>query len=122
MASPWNWSAWLSITIGMPPVWKPWTGLDAVRRYFSEASRTRGVMKELSMNMLMTLGVILLVLGGIGLAVPGFSTQQTRDVAQIGDLKVQTRENTSYTIPPLASGGVLVLGLILMGSGLYRRR
>jgi hypothetical protein len=74
------------------------------------------------MNMLTGLGVILVVLGGIGLAVPGFSTQQTRDVAQIGDLKVQTQESTAYTIPPLASGGVLILGLILMGGSLYRRR
>ncbi len=74
------------------------------------------------MNMLMAFGGILVVLGGIGLAVPGFSTQQTRDVAQIGDLKVQTQENTSYTIPPLVSGGVLILGLILMGGSRYRRR
>lgn len=74
------------------------------------------------MNMLMSLGVILVVLGGIGLAVPGFSTRQTRDVAQIGDLKVQTQESTSYDIPPLVSGGVLILGLILMGGSRYRRR
>lgn len=74
------------------------------------------------MNMPVAFGVVLVVLGGIGLAVPGFSTQQTRDVAQIGDLKVQAQESTSYTIPPLASGGVLILGLILMGGGLYRRR
>ncbi|MBF0324512.1 hypothetical protein [Magnetospirillum moscoviense] len=74
------------------------------------------------MNMLMSLGVLLVVLGGIGLAVPSFSMRQTHDVATIGDLKVQTQEATSYAIPPLASGAVLALGLLMIGGGLYRRR
>lgn len=74
------------------------------------------------MNRLMVFGVILVVLGGIGMVVPGFTTQQTLDVAQIGDLKLQTRESTSHAIPPLVSGGILIIGLILMGAGRYRRR
>lgn len=74
------------------------------------------------MNTLTSFGVLLVVLGGIGLAVPRFTMEQTRDVANIGDLKVQTQEETSYVIPPMASGAVLVLGLVMMGGGLYRRR
>jgi len=74
-----------------------------------------------SMNMLMILGLVLALLGIAGLAVPVFTTQQTSQVANIGDLKIEARESTAHAIPPLASGGVLVLGLVLIGGGLYRR-
>lgn len=67
-------------------------------------------------------GAVLVALGLIGFAIPLFTTQQTKDVARIGDLKLQTTESTSHVIPPLLSGGVLVLGAILIGAGLYRRR
>ena len=49
-------------------------------------------------------------------------TQQTRDVAKIGDVKIQTTEGTSYIIPPLLSGGAVVLGVALIGAGFYQRR
>lgn len=75
-----------------------------------------------STNILMILGALLALLGVVGLATPQFSTLQTNDVAQIGDLKVQTQESTSHTIPPLVGGGALALGLILLGGGLYRSR
>lgn len=41
-------------------------------------------------------------------------------MARIGDLKLQTTESTSHVIPPLLSGSVLVLGVILIGAGLYQ--
>lgn len=67
-------------------------------------------------------GTILVALGLIGFAIPIFTTQETKDVARIGDLKLQTTESTSHVIPPLLSGGALVLGAILIGAGLYRKR
>ena len=66
-------------------------------------------------------GVVLVALGLIGFAIPMFTTQQTTEVARIGDLKLQTTESTSHVVPPLLSGGVLVLGVILIGAGLYRK-
>lgn len=75
-----------------------------------------------SMNMLMISGALLALLGIAGLAIPVFTTQQMTDVAKIGDLKVQARESTSYVIPPLVSGGALVLGIILIGGGFYRKQ
>jgi hypothetical protein len=66
-------------------------------------------------------GAFLVALGLVGFALPIFTTQQTKEVARIGDLKLQTTENTSYVVPPLLSGGVLVLGVILIGAGLYRK-
>ncbi|MBC7634757.1 MAG: hypothetical protein H7251_04060 [Acetobacteraceae bacterium] len=74
------------------------------------------------MNGQTTIGVVLVALGLLGIAVPYFTTQQTTEVARLGDLKLQTTENKSYAIPPLVSGGAIVLGIVLIGAGVYRRR
>jgi hypothetical protein len=74
------------------------------------------------MNGLTMIGAALAVLGLIGLAIPVFTTHDTKEVAKIGDLKLQSTENTSHVIPPLLSEGALVLGVILIGAGLYRKR
>jgi hypothetical protein len=74
------------------------------------------------MNGVMMSGAALAVLGLIGLAIPVFTTQQTKEVAKIGDLKIQTTESESHVVPPIVAGGVLVLGIVLVGAGLYRRR
>jgi hypothetical protein len=74
------------------------------------------------MNGLMIIGIILVVAGVVGFAVPVFTTQQTKEIARIGDLKLQNTEDTSHRIPPILSGGALVLGVILIGSSLYQKR
>ena len=74
------------------------------------------------MNGLTLGGVALLLLGLIGFAIPIFATQQTKDVARIGDLKLQSTESTSHVIPPIVSGGAVVLGVVLIGAGLYQKR
>jgi hypothetical protein len=75
-----------------------------------------------SMNVLMISGAVLVLLGLIGFAIPIFTTEQTKDVAKIGDLRIQATENTSHVIPPLVSGGALVLGVVLIGAGFYQKR
>jgi hypothetical protein len=67
-------------------------------------------------------GAILALLGLVGLAIPVFTTQQTKEVARIGDLKLETKEDTSHVVPPIVSGGALVVGVILIGAGVYQRR
>lgn len=74
------------------------------------------------MNAIMIFGAVLAILGVIGLAVPVFTTKQTKDVAKIGDLKIQATESTSHVVPPLVAGGVLAVGVVLLGAGFYRRR
>jgi len=74
------------------------------------------------MNGLMVAGAILVLAGILGFAIPVFTTQKTEEVARIGDLAIQTTKDTSYSIPPLLSGGVLVLGLALIGAGVMQKR
>ena len=74
------------------------------------------------MNGLVIGGAVLALLGLVGLAIPVFTTQQTKEVARIGDLKLETKEDRSYVVPPIVSGGALVVGVILIGAGVYQRR
>ena len=64
---------------------------------------------------------VLALLGLLGLAIPVFSTSQTKDVAKIGDLKIQTNEETSHVVPPMLAGGALVIGLMLIGAGYMKK-
>jgi hypothetical protein len=45
-----------------------------------------------------------------------------QECATLGDLKVQATEQTPHSIPPLLSGGVMILGVVLVGAGLYKNR
>lgn len=70
---------------------------------------------------LMAAGAVLILLGLLGFAVPFFTTEQTRNLATIGDVKLQTTESRSYAVPPWASGGAMVLGIVLIAAGRYRK-
>lgn len=71
---------------------------------------------------LIVVGAVLVILGLMGFAIPIFTTQETTELARVGELKLQATETTSHIIPPLLSGGVLVLGVVLIGAGLYRKK
>jgi hypothetical protein len=75
-----------------------------------------------AMTGLMIAGAVLVLLGLIAFAIPVFTTEQTKDVARIGDLSLQTTESKSYVIPPFVSGGALILGVVLIGAGFYQKR
>jgi hypothetical protein len=69
------------------------------------------------MKGIVLIGAVVALLGLLGLAIPVFSTSQTKDVAKIGDLKIQANEETSHVVPPMLAGGALVIGLVLIGAG-----
>ena len=79
-------------------------------------------MARSGVRLLLMVGTALVVLGALGFAGSVVSTQRTKDVANIGDLKLQTTETTSFAIPPLLSAGAFVLGFVLIGGGFYQRR
>ncbi len=70
---------------------------------------------------LLIAGAIILLLGVAGIAVPYFTTEQTKNVADVGPLHVQATEQHAHVIPPLLSGAAVVVGGVLMGIGLVRR-
>ncbi len=69
------------------------------------------------MKGIILIGAVLALLGLLGLAIPVFSTTQTKDVAKIGNLKIQANEQTSHVVPPMLAGGALVIGLALVSVG-----
>ena len=73
-------------------------------------------------TVLVVIGAVLALLGIVGFAIPVFTTRDTKEVAKIGDLKLQTSEATQHIIPPVVSGGALIIGIVLIGAGLYKRR
>jgi hypothetical protein len=75
-----------------------------------------------SMKSLIWFGIFLALLGLLGLAIPVFKTSQTKDVAKLGDLKVQSTEQSTHVVPQFLSSGALGLGVILIGAGVYLKR
>ncbi len=74
------------------------------------------------MKSLVWFGAFLALLGILGLAIPIFTTSQTKDVAKLGDFKVQSTEQSTHVVPQTLSGGALILGIILVGIGAYTKR
>jgi hypothetical protein len=67
-------------------------------------------------------GAIILLLGIAGIAVPYFTTEQTKNVANVGPLHVQATEQQSHVIPPLLSDAAVAVGVVLMGAAFFSRR
>jgi hypothetical protein len=67
------------------------------------------------MNAAKTIGIILLVLGGLGLAYGGFSYTKESTKAKLGPIELKIQEQERINIPlwgsvaAIAIGGVLVL-------------
>jgi ABC-type nickel/cobalt efflux system permease component RcnA len=74
------------------------------------------------MNGFMVMGAVLVIAGIVGFAIPVFTTQSTETLAKVGDLKLQSTEDATHRIPQLVSGGLVVLGLVIIGTGLGRKR
>ena len=73
------------------------------------------------MKPIVMIGAILALLGLLAIASPVFTTNQTKNVVTLGDLKIQANEPTSHTIPPILSGAALIVGLMLVAGGLYQK-
>lgn len=73
------------------------------------------------MKSIIWFGSVLALLGILGLAIPVFTISQTKDIVKLGDLKIQNTEQSTHVVPEALSAGLLLLGVILMGAGLYQR-
>jgi hypothetical protein len=74
------------------------------------------------MKPIIWIGAVLALLGILGLAIPAFTTSQTKNVASVGDVKVQATEHTTHVVPEALSIGALALGVILIGAGTLAKR
>jgi hypothetical protein len=74
------------------------------------------------MKPIILFGTVLALLGILGLAIPVFTTSQTKEVVNLGDLKVQSTEHSTHVVPQALSAGALVLGVILIGVGAFSNR
>jgi len=70
------------------------------------------------MKSIVILGAAVALIGLIAFAIPSFSTEQTRNVVDLGDLKVQAKTQETHVVPPIVSEGAIVLGVLLIGAGL----
>jgi hypothetical protein len=71
---------------------------------------------------LLALGAVVALLGVMAIAVPIFTTSETTNVANIGDVKLTTQEEVEHVIPRFTGPAALLIGFILIGAGLVARR
>ena len=53
---------------------------------------------------------------------PGSDSDETDCMVNLGDLKIQSTEHSTHVVPEALSAAALVLGVLLLGAGLYQRR
>jgi uncharacterized membrane protein HdeD (DUF308 family) len=75
-----------------------------------------------SRNWLVLVGALVVLLGVLAIAIPVFTTEQTHEVAKVGDLRLTNKEETTHVIPPFVGPVVLALGVVLIGAGFLARR
>jgi len=68
-----------------------------------------------------TLGIILIIAGIAMILIRGFSVQTEKEVADVGPLEVNKKENRWVGWPTYAGGIVAVVGVVLLVSGSKRR-
>ena len=78
--------------------------------------------EETEMRSVVLFGAILALIGLVAFAMPSFNTEETKDVVRLGDLKVQAKTEEPHVIPPILSGGAMLLGIVLIGAGLVMNR
>ena len=73
-------------------------------------------------NAVILLGAVLAIAGLVFIDMPVFTTHDTKEVARLGDLHINATESKNYIVPPLVSGGAVLIGVVLIGAGVMRRR
>jgi uncharacterized membrane protein YidH (DUF202 family) len=66
------------------------------------------------MNPSKLIGIILIVLGGLGLAYGGFSYTKETSAVKLGPLELKVQERERINIPLIVSAGAIVAGVLLL--------
>lgn len=66
------------------------------------------------MNTAKLMGIILIVVGGLGLAYGGFSYTKETTGLKLGPLELKVQEKETINVPLIVSAGVMALGVFLL--------
>jgi len=69
------------------------------------------------MNTAKLIGIILIVVGGLGLAYGGFSYTKETTGLKLGPLELKVQEKETINVPLIVSAGVMALGVFLLVAG-----
>ncbi|CAG4883353.1 conserved protein of unknown function [Georgfuchsia toluolica] len=69
------------------------------------------------MNSAKIVGIILIVLGGLGLAYGGFSYTKETTKAKLGSLELKVQEQETVNVPLIVSAGSIAVGIFLLVAG-----
>jgi len=69
------------------------------------------------MNTTKLIGIILIVVGGLGLAYGGFSYTKETTGLKLGPLELKVQEKETINVPLIVSAGVMALGVFLLVTG-----
>lgn len=69
------------------------------------------------MKPLMMIGILLIVLGGLGLAYQGFNYTHQEKVLDVGPIHATAEKQEHVSIPPLLGGLALLGGIVLVIAG-----
>ena len=69
------------------------------------------------MNTTKLMGIILIVVGGLGLAYGGFSYTKESTGLKLGPLELKVQEKETINVPLIVSAGVMALGVFLLVTG-----
>jgi uncharacterized membrane protein YidH (DUF202 family) len=69
------------------------------------------------MNTSKLIGIILIVLGGLGLAYGGFSYTKETSAVKLGPLELKVQEKERVNVPIILSAAAIVAGVVLLAMG-----
>ena len=69
------------------------------------------------MNPIKLIGIILIVLGGLGLAYGGFSYTKETTGVKLGPLELKVQEKETVNVPLILSAGAIALGVFMLVAG-----
>ena len=69
------------------------------------------------MNTAKLIGIIMIVMGGLGLAYGGFSYTKETTGMKVGPLELKVQEKETINVPLIVSAGVMAVGVFLLVVG-----
>ena len=69
------------------------------------------------MNPIKLIGIILIVLGGLGLAYGGFSYTKETTGVKLGPIELKVQEKETINVPLILSAGAIALGVFMLVAG-----